>query len=140
MTGQEKRVRDVMTRNVVTVGRNERLVAADGAMRLQRIRHLPVIDDDGSLAGIVTQRDLFHGGLVKALGYGTRARDQALDLLVVKEAMQAEVITTTPDTPLKDAARLMLEKQIGCLVVLEGNTIVGILTESDFVKLALELS
>lgn len=138
MNAPEKRVRDVMTRDVVTLNHNDKLVAADGTMRLARIRHLPVVDDDGSLAGIVTQRDLFHGGLLKALGYGTRARDQALELLVVKEAMHNEVITTTPETPLRDAARLMLEKKIGCLVVLDNSQIVGILTESDFVKLALE--
>jgi len=57
--------------------------------------------------------------------------------MVVKEAMKTQVITTTPDTPLVDAARLMLERKIGCLVVLNQGKIAGILTESDFVKLAL---
>ena len=129
-------VRDIMTRDVVTLGRNETLRTADDVMRLGRIRHLPVVDDDGLLAGIVTQRDLFHGGLVKALGYGTRARGQALDSLVVKEAMASEVVTTTPDTPLSEAAKVMLERKIGCLVVIEAQKIAGILTEGDFVKLA----
>ena len=50
--------------------------------------------------------------------------------------MRSEVVTTTPDTPLRDAARVMLERKIGCLVVLDGVQIAGILTESDFVKLA----
>jgi CBS domain-containing membrane protein len=138
MPQRDKRVRDVMTTKVVTVGQNEKLVTADGVMKLERIRHLPVIDDSGALAGIVTQRDLFHSGLVRALGYGPHARQQALDMLVVKEAMHNEVVTTTPDTLLSDAARTMLEKRIGCLVVLEAGKIVGILTEGDFVKLALE--
>lgn len=124
-----------MSREVVTLGRNDTLQTADDVMRLGRIRHLPIVDDDQQLAGIVTQRDLFHGGLVKALGYGTRARGIALESLVVKEAMTTEVITTTPDTPLADAAKIMLERKIGCLVVLYGDKIVGILTESDFVRL-----
>ncbi len=127
-----------MTRKVVTVGKNDRLLSADSLMRLTRIRHLPVVDDEGVLAGMVTQRDLFHGGLLRALGYGSHARDRALETLDVKEAMHNEVFTTTADTPLADAARTMLEKQIGCLVVVEGTAIVGILTEGDFVKLALE--
>ena len=98
---------------------------------------MPVVDDDGKLAGIVTQRDLFHGGLLRALGYGSHARQQALDSLVVKEAMKTEVVTTTADTPIGDAAKLMIERKVGCLVVLEGELLVGILTESDFVRLAI---
>ena len=129
-------VRDIMTRDVVTLGRNETLRTADDVMRLGRIRHLPVVDDDGLLAGIVSQRDLFHGGLIKALGYGTHARGRALDSLVVKEAMATEVATTTPDASLSQAAKIMLERKVGCLVVVEAQKIVGILTEADFVKLA----
>ena len=125
-----------MTRDVVTLDRNDKLLVADDLMRLGRIRHLPVVDEDGRLAGIVSQRDLFHSGLIKALGYGTHAQRQALDMVVVKEAMRSEVVTTTPDTPLREAARLMLERKIGCLVVLDGAQLVGILSESDFVKLS----
>ena len=130
-------VRDVMTKDVATLGRNEKLNVADDVMRLGRIRHLPIVDEDGALAGIVSQRDLFHSGLLRALGYGTHAKDQALGLLVLKEAMKTDVATITPSAPLGEAAKLMLERKIGCLVVTEGKKIVGILTESDFVKLAL---
>lgn len=130
-------VRDVMTKDVATLGRNERLRVADDVMRLGRIRHLPIVDEDGSLAGIVSQRDLFHSGLLRALGYGTHAKERAMELLVLKEAMKTEVATVGPEMPLTEAAKLMLELKIGCLVVVEGKKIVGILTESDFVKLAL---
>jgi CBS domain-containing protein len=133
-------VRDVMTRDVVTMGRNETLRTADDVMRLGRIRHLPVVDDDGSLAGVISQRDLFHSGLLKALGYGTHARGSVLDGLAIKEAMKTEVATTTPDAELRVAAKLMLERKIGCLVVLEHERIVGIVTESDFVRMAAEAS
>lgn len=130
-------VRDLMTKDVMTLDRNEKLTVADDIMKLGRIRHLPIIDEDGALAGIVTQRDLFHSGLLRALGYGSHARDQAMGLLVLKEAMKAEVMTVTPDAPLTEAAQIMLKYKIGCLVVVEGKKIAGILTESDFVKLAL---
>jgi CBS domain-containing membrane protein len=133
------RVSDVMTREVVTLDRNERLIHADDVMRLGRIRHLPVIDNDGALVGIISQRDLFHSGLVQALGYGTHAQRKALDMVVVKEAMKSEVFTIAPDALLSAAAGLMLERKIGCLVVIENQKISGILTESDFVKLAVEL-
>jgi CBS domain-containing membrane protein len=130
-------VRDLMTTEVMTVRRNQSLKSADDVMRLGRFRHLPVLDDDGTLAGIVTQRDLFHGGLLRALGYGSFARDKALDALLVKESMKTEVLTTTADAPLSQAAALMLERKVGCLVVVEGAKVVGILTEADFVRLGL---
>jgi CBS domain-containing membrane protein len=88
------------------------------------------------LVGIVSQRDLFHSGLMKAMGYGSHAQQHALASVTVKEAMNDQVITTTPGTPIVDAARMMLERKIGCLVVVENQRVVGILAESDFVKLA----
>ena len=125
-----------MSLDVVTLERNDKLAAAEDLMRLGRIRHLPVLDEDGGLAGIVSQRDLFHSGLIKALGYGSHAQQHALATVAIKEAMTTDVITTTPDTPLREAARAMFERKIGCLVVLDGGRIAGILAESDFVKLA----
>ena len=83
----------------------------------------------------MSQRDLFHSGLLKALGYGTHAKQKALDELFVKEAMHSDLTTTTPSTPLRDAARTMIDKKIGCLPVLEAGRVVGILTEGDFARL-----
>jgi CBS domain-containing protein len=137
MSNAPRRVRDLMTHDVSTMGRNDSLRTADDVMRLGRIRHLPVVDDDGALAGIVSQRDLFHSGLMRALGYGSHARDRALDTMVLKEAMKTEVVTIAPDALLSEAAKIMLDRKIGCLVVLDAGKIVGILTEADFVKLAL---
>jgi CBS domain-containing membrane protein len=130
------RVRDMMTTEVTTLLRNDKLTLADDIMRLGRIRHLPVLDEDGQLAGIVTQRDLFRGALTKALGYGERAQRQLMDTLVVKEVMTSEVITTTPDTLLADAAQVLVERKIGCLPVIEAGRLLGIITEGDFVALA----
>jgi CBS domain-containing membrane protein len=129
----ELRVRDIMTKKVKTVGRNDSLATADEIMRLGRIRHIVVLDEDGSLAGVLSQRDLFLGGLMKALGYGTHAKAKALDMLVVKEAMVSDVATATPDMLLSKAASTMLARKIGSLPVLEGGKVVGIVTESDFV-------
>ena len=131
------RVRDVMSTEVTTVERNEKLVEAERLMNVERIRHIPVVDDSGDLVGIISQRDLFYGALMRALGYGSRQRDQLLDQYVAKNAMTSDVQTTTPDTPLSDAAKLMKEKRIGSLVVVDGDRIAGILTEGDFVSLAI---
>ena len=127
------KVRDLMTREVTTLGRNQTLSLAEELMNLQRIRHLPVVDEDGQLAGIVSQRDLFHSGLLRALGHGRHASAHVRDMLPVKEVMSTEVTTTEPDASLEEAARLMFEKKIGCLPVVDKGRLVGILTEGDFV-------
>lgn len=137
MTRRPQTVVDLMTREVVTLSWKERVLAAEDVMRLGRIRHLPIVDDDGLLVGIVSQRDLFRWGLLLALTPGGAEDRAALEGVLVKDAMRNDVVTVARDTPLEDAARLMLERKIGCLVVTQGKRILGIITESDFVKLAL---
>ena len=102
-------------------------------MKQARIRHLPVLDEDGVVCAVVSQRDLFRGALLQALGYGARATDMMLRQVPVKEAMSPEIHTATPDTPVQDAARVMIERRIGCLPVVEGEKLVGIVTERDIV-------
>jgi CBS domain-containing membrane protein len=131
-----KLVRELMTREVATLHPDDKLQVANDVMRLGRIRHMPVVGHDGKLVGIVSQRDLFHAALLKVLGgAGASATHAVFDAVVVEETMQGGVVTVSPDLPLRDAARLMIERRIGCLIVLENDAIVGILTESDFVKL-----
>ena len=68
------RVRDVMTPDVTTLKRNDKLTLADDIMHLDRVRHLPVLDDDGQQAvGVVSQRDLFRGALARARLWAARA-------------------------------------------------------------------
>jgi len=129
-------VGDLMTKDLFLVEQNQKLARADEIMRTQRVRHVLVVDEEGELQGVLSQRDLFHGGLLRALGFGAHAKDQALDSLLVKEAMKTDVITTGPEASLENAARLMTEKKIGCLPVLDAGKLVGILTEGDFVLLA----
>ncbi len=127
-------VRNVMTHEVATLERNDRLSTADNVMRLGRIRHMPVLED-GNLVGLVTQRDLFRGALLKALGYGSKAEQTMLDTLAVKEVMATDLVTIAPDATLQEAAQIMIERKIGCLPVVENEKLVGILTEGDFVAL-----
>jgi len=127
-----------MSREVHTVKRNDELAIADELMKQKRVRHLPVLDEDGEVCAVVSQRDLFRGALLRALGYGSRAEELMLKQVAVKEAMSAEIQTTAPDTPVADAARVMIERKIGCLPVIENGRLVGIVTETDFVRLVAE--
>ncbi len=134
-----KLVRELMTREVATLRPDDKLQVANDVMRLGRIRHMPVVSHEGELIGIVSQRDLFHSALLKVLGgQGASATHAVFDAVVVEETMQRGVVTVAPDLPIRDAARLMIERRIGCLVVVENGAIAGILTESDFVRLGAE--
>jgi CBS domain-containing membrane protein len=133
---EQLKVRDIMTSEVTTLKRNDKLTIANDIMELGRIRHLPVIDDDSEqLIGIVSQRDLFRGALANALGYGQHAQRKVLDTLLVKEVMKGDPLTTTPEMPLIEAAKILMERKIGCLPVVENGRLVGIITEADFVAL-----
>lgn len=127
------KVRDLMTKDVETVGRNDELTLADDIMKGKRVRHLPVMEE-GRLVGILTQRDLFHAAMSNALGFGEKARKEFLTTVVVKEAMTDEVVTIEPDADVKDAARKMLEHKVGCLPVLDEGKLVGLLSETDLLR------
>ena len=127
-------VEDIMSTDVFTLGRNDKLSVADDLMKQQRIRHILVLNADGDLCGILTQRDLFRGILLRSLGYGSRAEQKMLDSLSIKDAMYDEVFTITPDSTLSDAANLMLSNKVGCLPVVDGERLVGMISEADFVK------
>jgi CBS-domain-containing membrane protein len=131
-------VKDIMTREVQSVGRNDQLAVADTLMKQSRIRHLPVLDGDGMVCAVVSQRDLFRGALLRALGFGGRAEDTMLRQVAVKEVMSDKIHTATPDTPVAEAARVMIDRKIGCLPVVEGQKLVGLVTETDFVRLVAE--
>jgi CBS domain-containing membrane protein len=128
------RVKDLMTKDVQTVGRNDKVSDADARMEAARVRHLPVLDDDGALAGILSRRDVSRTALQRTFGYGEKAQDRILGNLVVKDLMTNRVETAAPDDAVEDAARRMLEKRISSLVVVEAERVVGILTEADFVR------
>ena len=128
------RVRDLMSCELHTLGRNDEIAVADELMKMERVRHLPVLDDDGKLAGIVSQRDMFRTALARLLGYGETGQDRLLRLLRVKEVMSDPVETIGPDATLAQAAEHMRDKGIGCLVVVEAGRVAGILTEGDFVR------
>ena len=105
---KDLKVRDVMSADPTTLKRNDKLTLADDIMLLGRIRHLPVVDDDGQrLVGIVSQRDLFRSALAQALGYGKHAQRKILETLSVKDVMTNDVVTARPDTPLIEAAPIV---------------------------------
>ena len=122
-------VRDSMTREVVTVAPGATAAEALALCRERRIRHLPVVDG-GRLVGLISDRDL--RSATPALGDPDRTA--ALERITVGDEMAREVVTARPDDPIEHAAMAMYEKRIGCLPVVDGEALVGILTASDVMK------
>lgn len=132
------KVRDLMTENVATVQMDDDLSVLYDLMDARRIRHVPVLDEDGDLVGIVSQRDLIRGALGDAGGLPMSAQRDLLRSAQVGAIMVTEPTTVEPDTSLRDAGELLLEHKLGCLPVLEGDELVGIITEADFVRYTVE--
>src|SRR6266480_2943727 len=130
-------VRDVMAQNPLTLDRNETLDLAESIMNLGRIRHMPVVDD-GRVIGILSQRDLFRSALLTALGFGRKTTTALIKTIKIKEVMTEDVITIAPETTIKDAARTMIDKKIGCLPVVENEKLIGLLTETDILRYVVE--
>jgi acetoin utilization protein AcuB len=103
-------------------------------MRKARVQHVPVVGDGGRLIGILTDRDLTHAALVPALAdrmpWDARHRKAPR----VRDAMTWAVLTTRPDASLVEAGLVMVERHIGSLPVVDGDRLVGILTEHDVLK------
>jgi CBS domain-containing protein len=133
MSAQELTVREMMTTTIATLGRNDTLDLADDLMSMGRIRHLPVLDE-GRVVGVVSQRDLFRSALAVALGYGERAQKLLLKTITVNRVMSEPAISIAPEATVTQATRVMLEHKIGCLPVVEGQTLVGIVTETDILR------
>ncbi|MEJ5330323.1 MAG: CBS domain-containing protein [Desulfobaccales bacterium] len=124
------KVRDIMVKEVATLDVNDELSLANDIMRLGRIRHLPVVDG-ARLVGIISERDLFRSSLAQALGYETKATRELMKSLRIKDVMVTKVITVSPDTDLKTAVKMMVDHKIGCLPVVEGDRLIGLVTETD---------
>ncbi len=124
------KVKEVMVKEVATLDVNDELSLANDIMRLGRIRHLPVVDG-ARLVGIVSERDLFRSSLAQALGYGGENSRELMKTLHIKDIMVREIITISPELDLCQAVKMMVDKKIGCLPVVEHDRLVGLITETD---------
>jgi len=116
------RVQDIMTTSVRSIPANLGTAAARHTMRSARVRHLVVVEE-GRVIGVLSQRDLG----------GTRA--ESLPAGTVQDVMRTHVIVAAPETTVRTAANLLRGHDIGCLPVVDGKKLVGIVTTSDLLRL-----
>jgi len=132
-------VGDRMSKHPLTISATEPISEAHRYMQEQNIRHLPVVDKSGHMVGLVTEDDLLKAEPSSATSLSIWEIHSLLNQVKVKNVMVRKAITTTEDTPIEDAAQLLLDHKIGCLPVLRGDRLVGIITESDLFATLMEL-
>src|SRR5512135_1949042 len=124
-------IRNIMASPVVTAPSDLPVLEAAKFMKEKKIERLPVVDD-GKLVGIVTKDRVLRASPSMASSLSLHEIHYLFAKLTVKEIMQKDVVTVSPETTVENAVRLAQEKRVGCLPVVEGNQVVGILTTDDF--------
>ncbi len=133
------RIKDLMTTDVITLNEDDNLNLAQMEMSLARIRHLPVVRK-GRLVGLVTHRDIVGAMCSVIAEIDTEQQDALLKHVSVINIMSRGIQTIEPEREVTEAAKILLESKFGCLpVVADGDRLVGIVTEADFVELAVQI-
>lgn len=132
-------VRDRMTPNPVTILPDASVHDAFRASQDKGIHYLPVVDKRGRLLGVVTRTDMLRASPSSATTLTIFEANYLLAHLQVKEVMSSPAITVPADSPLEEAARVMVEREISCLPVMSGRELVGIITEGDIFRAFVEI-
>lgn len=123
-------VRDYMTNNPITISSSTPILEALSTMKKQKIRQLPVVDK-GVLMGLVSERELLTVTPSPATTLSIYEMNYLLAKMVVREVMVKNPITVAPGCSLEEAALSMRDNKIGCLLVVEDNKLIGIITQTD---------
>jgi acetoin utilization protein AcuB len=121
-----------MSHHPITVHPDLPVAEALRMMREEKVRRFPVVDRrTGILVGIVTEKELLYASPSPATSLSMHEINYLLSKLTVDRVMTTELITVQEDTPIEEAARIMVDNDIGGLPVMRGDTLVGIITETD---------
>ncbi|MBA4349352.1 MAG: CBS domain-containing protein, partial [Thermodesulfovibrio sp.] len=108
-------------------------------MKEKKIRHIPVVKGD-EVKGIISDRDIKEYSPSKATTLDVYELHYLLDKAKIKDVMKTKVITTSPDTPVEEAAMIMHDRNIGCLPVVDNNKLVGIITDKDIYRVLVDIT
>ena len=123
-------VKDVMTWNVVTIPSSTLILEAERILDAHKFERLPVVDK-GKLVGLVTKDDLLRARPSAATSLSRWELNYLMAKMTVKDIMKTKVLTVSPDAPVEYAVALAQSNRVGCLPVVEGEKIVGMVTTND---------
>jgi acetoin utilization protein AcuB len=132
-------VRDRMTAHPTTVRPDTTVADALKLMHREHVRRFPVVDADGTLVGLITEKQLLYASPSPATSLSVHELHYLLSKLTVKDIMSTELVTVSEATLVEEAALLMLDHNVSGLPVMRGETLVGIITETDLFRTFTEL-
>ncbi len=124
-------VGELMTPHPITITPETSVPTALSLMHDNKIRRLPVIDANGSLVGIVSEKDLLYASPSPATSLSVWEIKELISRVKVETVMKRKIISAALDTPVEEAARLMADNKIGSLPVLRDGQLVGMITDTD---------
>lgn len=132
---KETPVKTIMTVKPVTVQINEAFSHVEEKLRKNRIRHLPVVDAEGKLIGVITERDLYRAVSPRETDDGFYYEKSQLDSFLLRHYMTHNPLSLFPESTMEEAVDLMAERKFGCIPIVDHDkTLVGIITQIDILK------
>jgi CBS domain-containing membrane protein len=129
------KVKDLMRTNVVSLRVGDTLGVAEDIMTMGRIRHLPVIDEENRVVGLVSQRDLFRASISSVLKFDPAKEHEWMGNIHVRDVMTKEVVTVDAEAGIVEVVDKFVSDQIGCLPVTDQEgKLAGLLTETDCLR------
>jgi acetoin utilization protein AcuB len=116
--------KDIMSTDLMILSFDKDINFAEVILEAKHVRHIPVVDHNDTLVGMLSVRDIANHF----------SKADASHFIQIKNIMSKEVVTASPKTKLSDLAKLMIEKNVGAVPILEGTKIVGMVSERDFLK------
>jgi len=132
-------VKDLMSSELHTLKPTDTIQQARKLMLEKSIRHIPIVEDGGKFVGLLTKQDVLAVSVSALADIDIKERNELESHVPISEVMTSEVVIAEENTNLGKAAQFMLQQKHGCLPIFRNGKIIGILTESDFVRLALYL-
>lgn len=133
------KIQDMMTTELFFLKTTDTLRTARSMMSLARIRHIPIVDKKGAFVGLLTHRDILQASISRFAEVDKTVQDEIDAGIPIAEIMRTDVATVYPEMEVRDAAEILLNHKYGCLPVVRGEKLVGIVTEADFLKLTISL-
>ena len=129
------KIEAIATREVITARTTDSMLTASKLLKERVIRHLPVLDEKGRLVGVITDRDIKRASASEATSLDIHELLYLLDRLEVTKVMTRNPVTLPLGATVQEAAQLMIRHKIGCILIMDGSKLAGIVTDVDMLKL-----